>query len=121
MELEFECWVYPKGDFKGEMLTHKDCFGMCPKGNWWQYADQGFHVNEEGKEKEFELRIWTGIKDKNGTKIFQGDILKRYKKNGDPYNKITIAEGPYEGLKTLFACLESAVIGNIHQNPELLK
>ena len=60
---------------------------------------------------------YTGLTDKNGKKIFEGDILKSawgYKGAVD-FEDILYAKGE---------CLfneECEIIGNIHDNPELLK
>lgn len=76
-----------------------------------------------------ELMQYTGLKDKNGKEIYEGDIIrcdwndKRYKPttwsvDWDKTNCCFEFEGgsPYDDAAHHFE-----VIGNIHENPELLK
>ena len=65
-----------------------------------------------------EIMQYTGLKDKNGKEIYEGDILEVY--GGECINYLV------ESLYSIFydrinTELEYEIIGNIHENPELLK
>ena len=73
---------------------------------------------------------YTGLTDKNGTKIFEGDILKFSYGENDEKHIFYSVEWKSERACFGYAetadkmievdCLHCEVIGNIHDNPELL-
>ncbi|MCT3589338.1 hypothetical protein EFS21_01725 [Levilactobacillus brevis] len=73
-----------------------------------------------------ELLQFTGLKDANGTEIYEGDLVRLADDLENPY-KVIFDEAKFEFFGGRFcydfseAFMDYEVIGNVHENPELVE
>ena len=98
--------------------------------NDWQIDEKTIDYSSFDKDcYDLVLQQFTGLKDKNGKEIYEGDIVKDFDINGNfrgigyiEYSEwgYWVVSGAYKTAMSIsFRQLE--VIGNIYETPELLK
>ena len=131
-EIKFRAWDSERNIMKRPSVNMMiDTFnGTC----YWQF---GYDISLMGK---LELMQYTGLKDKNGKEIYEGDILSPGYTNDElfvvvfdetkarfaekrvskeyPIHAGFIMDGSF--LRSVFSSQRIEIIGNIHEHPELL-
>ena len=120
-ELKFRAWDIEQREWNKDLKILLD--GTVKDFDW---GDDGYYEFKVPKE-EYIIEQYTGLKDKNGKEIYEGDIVQDGK-GGKCRVGWTDSEahfGLYVGKQmelTDFIWMRGEdleVIGNIHENPEL--
>lgn len=126
MAPKFRCWFKDTGTQAAHMVEWHELREFKALGDLLQYS---------GENKSFHLMQSTGLKDKNGVEVFQGDVVI-HEEGEYSYKGIVLKDKYYfyiEGVNindsfsfddisnTLIGETDLEVIGNVYENPELLE
>lgn len=104
------------------------CWNNCAR----EYIPQDELMNNFGdylKEEHLYIEQYTGLEDQNGKEIYGGDIVQRDDEEGtvgiiefdENEAKFVINDSGVKDDFDFFDRTEWGIIGNIHENPELLE
>ena len=122
-EIRFRAWDKIEKKMS-ESFTFSDCYNMG--------IGEGVRVHQTFYLGWCDIMQFTGLKDKNGKEIYEGDILRSIH-NRDVYDDVIVwrdfswygkllnAEPLEMTPLTDFNESKCEIIGNIYENPELLK
>ena len=122
-------WVEGYYEFGYDSETEKPAHYMWVLNHTEKYGDMFMVIPET-------VGQYTGLTDKNGKKIFEGDIVKHYNNSDDGFDigalywdeqfsqwkRTSIGNFHHKSFTyTASRSCDYEVIGNIHDNPELLE
>jgi uncharacterized phage protein (TIGR01671 family) len=128
-ELKFRAWVGSENTDRVDEEMHFE-YGLCLLQG--KYADADAFGEIYGTYEDVPVEQYTGLKDKNGKEIYEGDIISFENEKGLA-RVLWLDKKAMFGLKWLDCGVEDEldywtvckgtveVIGNIHENPGLLE
>ena len=119
---KFRAWIKSEKRY-GYLLNLFNCGANSKKYEVEEYDEQGDYYTVYSSD-EVVLQQCTGLKDKNGKLIFEGDIIKDLCIDyicTVVWKKAEFALKSEYGSYVGFNTPEQEVIGNIYENPELLE
>ena len=135
-EIKFRAWDFARTVMIGSDYPKNWNRSIDEYEEWWSNEHKMMLEGIEDiiEDERFNVMQYTGLKDKNGQEIYEGDVLK-FKSLPAPYNIIEFNLGSfgyfcmkgkdYEyfiGIERTYDKPKNwEIIGNIHENPELLK
>lgn len=128
-EIKFRAWLRSYDDSEGEMkylpihiqrFDFEDGWVMSFTDN----SDFAYHERYENRvPHEFKIMQYTGLKDRRGTEIYEGDLMTHPEFAAGDIIEVRFHQGCFclefwDSARTNFTLGE--VVGNIYENPELL-
>ena len=123
-EIKFRIWSVTKKRY----VQDYDYYYIDNDGDLYNIDYQGYDMVKKSLKKDFYIvEQYTGLKDKNGVEIYEGDVLHCVSRWDSADMVVIFADGEFrmvllekgDGFYDI-RCFDKEVIDNIHDNPELL-
>ena len=133
-EIKFRAWEISGGHWMSHEVSGFLLFNFFIDGSGKFTIDEMNPMSENVKsdgDRDYIIQQYTGLKDKNGAEIYEGDICKTFGLMDNIIGEVVFKDCGWRLLTLagwshsksfsngLIGSLE--VIGNIYENPELLK
>lgn len=124
-EIKFRVWSNElnKMVYADERGWYQNCF--IGDNQYIQTCSLGVAIDRNGKQ--LQVLQYTGLKDKNGKEIYEGDIVHSFTPNRestgsiiDYDDEVTVFYDIRNAIDQFLFLIEPRIIGNVHENPELL-
>lgn len=127
-EIKFRAWDEREEDCYGQAVTPKYIYDIQ---NTYD-NEQGYSFEEVLETDGLIIEQFTGLHDKNGKEIYEGDVVRitAFEDDGDIFihriywNDASASFKTYgrtDGWDMTVTPESTEIIGNIHENPELLE
>lgn len=123
-EIKFRCWDRFKQRWSNYKINDGTVYFMDKNTGVW-------YGSYNKRYKDFNLMQYTGLKDKNGKEIYEGDIVKLRANHGIGVIKYSDEWGAFvvEYIKPRSLAVlgmhyykeDIEILGNIYENPELME
>jgi hypothetical protein len=120
MQIKIRAWVCePNNVRKGQMYYQGDVAIGFINNEWFFDGDC---IGEAGEQNGFIPMVWTGLYDRNGNEIYEGDILLVDLSDEMDRRMYVVQNFISDIVKitTQFSVSDIGVFGNIYENPELV-
>lgn len=121
--VKFRAWYKPKNVMLTDVAPYEWCIGFDGKIYDTDTSSDGLQMNDDSDDMI--LMQFTGLTDKNGKEIYEGDIVRMVGCRGGYYNNpdcnLIIRDVCTNGLfADGYHSDGKEVIGNVYENPDLI-